>query len=196
MRSVRPLDTPAALRLALPTKGGNTPLPILHSLLARTPSSIWAAALGALRLWLQEVFSVVPPGGCTTPPLPCGWGTSGCFATKAVHHIGPPPLCPPHYRLPLMYTRRPTGTWVLGLPAPAAALVAALVGPSCARPYPHTAAVISHVAQMTLPCAFCFHHKCAPTIMTADVMDKCITHLPGLPCPMGAPLCTPTPRPR
>ena len=75
-----------------------------------------------------------------------------------------------------------SGTWVLTPPAPAAVLVAAPVYPSCARPYPHVPAIAALVPQLVLPHAFCIHFKRAPPIMTADVADRCVTGLHGLPC--------------
>ena len=132
-----------------------------------------------MRSWLQEVLRVVPPGGCATPPLWIGEEWIFCWDGPGPQAI---PANPPLYGLPVLYTRSASSTWVLTPPAPAAVLVAASVCPSCARPYPHNAAIAALVPQLVLPRAFCVHFKRAPPIMTGDVADRCVTGLPGPPC--------------
>ena len=118
------------------------PLPDLSSVQAHTPSSVWATALESLRMWLHEVLRVLPLGGCATPPLWVGDEWIFCW-NGPVPQQDPP--CPPLHGLPLRYTRSPTGTWIMGLPAPTAPLIAAPICPSCVRPCPHTATIVSHV---------------------------------------------------
>ena len=122
---------------------------------------------------------MAPPGGCATPPMWIGDEWIFCWDGPEPQAI---PASPPLYRVPVLYTRSARGTWVLTPPAPAAVLVAAPVCPSCARPYPHIAAIAAFVPRIVLPRAFCVHFKRAPPIMTADVADRCVTGLPGLPC--------------
>ena len=155
-------------------------LPILtyNSYLPGPPASFWAAAVGSLRLWLQEVLRVVPPGGCATPPLWVGDEWIFCWDGPEPQAL---PASPPLYGLLVLYTRSTSVTWVLSPPAPAAVLVAAPICGSCSRPYPHVAAIAALVPQLVLPHAFCVNFKRAPPIMTADIADRCVSGLPGLP---------------
>ena len=102
---LQPYHLPTAPGVAL-----SPPLPDLYSLLARIPGSVWAAALGSLRLWLQEVLRVVPLGGCATPPLWIGEEWIFCWDGPGPQAI---PANPPLYGFPPLYTRSASGTWVL-----------------------------------------------------------------------------------
>ena len=105
---------------------------------------------------------------CVVARMPL-WNVTGSFAVlmsvkvdrgrASSDALQQDPPGPPLHGLPVRYTRSPTGTWIPGLPAPVTALMAAPVCPSSARPYPHTAPIVSHVTQVLLPHAFCVHYK-------------------------------------